>query len=463
MKLVLFILLPVALLASQSTIKLAINETTVQEILQIAESLGGKSLSVLILGNFTYALSSKVSVQLTNVTADNSISFKYPNIFFLEPNLVSINLTNFSSFVSFNYTEIIDGLKHKAYGNLTAPSVNISIVAAFVRNVDYLQLEFQSVEVAIANLTLKTQLVSGLDLELQAAINGDLKNIESAVVAVIEAKGQSIDMVLAGLPRYLPIPPLQMMLDMSLADDTIVESTYASLSFRGEFLSYPYRQSILPFNPRPMPPLQAGGDPLMAQISEYGVQILVNALWSEINFNLTQLPAGLPIKLTTDGLGFLVPNLKKTYGPGKNVTIQISKNPLLPYVALELNNGLMELALGMALSFFVVVNPNNISHAVDLQLNFTATIGMNIDDFVLDLNIQAMSLLDVGYTNSDVGNINIVLLQKLLVALFRTILPIVNLLTTNITLPEPNLGPIIFYDSSVTILDGCLLLQAGLI
>lgn len=461
MKLLVLALLPALLLASQSAIKIAINETSVQEILQIAEGLGGKKLSLIPLGNQTYEVTSSVKVEIENILAKNSISFKYPNIFFIEPNLVSINLTNLSSFVSFNYTEIIVFEKINGFGNLTVPSINITILTAFVRSGVSLQMEIQSVDVQIANVTLNTELKSKEDLALQNAINSNLKAVSLEIEGLIYAEGPKIDMILAGLPKYLPIPPLQMMLDLGLANDTLVESTYMTLAFSGEILTYPYRTSIAPFNPRPLPLLEPGY-PLQAQISDYVFQILGNGFWAGVKHNITALPAALPIKLTTDGLGFVIPNLKKTYGSGKNVTIEISPSPYMPYVLLNTSNGLVNLELGMQVRFFVVVSPTNTTHALDLQLIFAAFIDFNIEDFVLDLDIKYMNLLQVQVENSSVGVVNVVLLKKLLVALFKTILPIINALTGNIQIPQPNI-PLIFYEMSVTISDGCLLLGAGIV
>ena len=462
MKVFLFILLPAVLLASQSAVKLAINETTVQEILSLAESLGGKNLAVIPFNNYTYNLSKTVYVQIYNLSATNAISFKYPNIFFVAPNLVQINLTNFQSFVKFNYTEVIVLEKIHGYGNITAPSVNISIVATFSEFQGSLQVNFQSVVVQIANVTVNTTLKSGLNIELQNAINSDLPNITKDIEAAIYAEASKIDLILAGLPKYLPFPPLGLMFDISMANDTLVEGTYMSLSFKGEILTYPFRTAVGVFNPQPLPQLQPGY-PWQAQFSDYIIETLLNSQYVNLNLTLGEFPPGIPLKLTTDGLGFLIPNLKKTYGSGKNVTINVMPSANQPYLTLTSSNGLFNIGAWITLKFYVVVSPTNISHAVDLDIPFDIFIGFNIINFIMNVDIDHMTLLNITTPFTNVGAVNIPLLNKLLVALFKTVLPIINaLIPKDINIPQPNI-PVVFYESSVTVSEGCLLLQAGII
>ena len=81
----------------------------------------------------------------------------------------------------------------------------------------------------------------------------------------------------------------------------------------------------------------------------------------------------------------------------------------------------------------------------------------------MNVDIDHMTLLNITTPFTNVGAVNIPLLNKLLVALFKTVLPIINaLIPKDINIPQPNI-PVVFYESSVTVSEGCLLLQAGII
>ena len=270
MKVVIVALLSVLAVHSQSAIKLAISEGAVQTILTLLEETEGKQLAVLELGNYTYDVGGGVTVDIYNTFAHTNISFKHPNIFFQAPNIANINFTDLTSIIYFNYTENEGPLHIHGYGNMTVPSVNLTIEAAFSEYEGSLTVDLPNTVAYIANVTLETGSV--FNKALEDKINSELWLIELVIPQLLTVYVPKINLVLAGITKYLPIPQLGAMLDIHVADDPVIEAENAVLAFKGEVLSYPYREPIGAFNPPKLPGF-TDAYTLQAMFSDYLVQV----------------------------------------------------------------------------------------------------------------------------------------------------------------------------------------------
>ena len=472
MKQFLFILIPSLILASNSGIKLGINDEIVEFILKEAEKLGGKSIANINLSNDIYSIGKEANI--TNLIITNYLSFQYSVIEFIEPNQVFINFTNFTSELTFNFTEKIAFITDFGYGIDLLLNNNLSLTLELYESNGSVQLGLISSSFMYNNGTLELYSVKNKNKPKsstieEAEIYKILKQNYNKILEYLYEEATRFNLVLAGITKYFPFTPLNIMFDMSVTNDALIESGYLSLPLRGEVLTYPYRQPVAPFVVDDLP-LFEPGLPFQIQVSDYVVEILATGLWADVNFNISALPASLPIKLTTDGLGFLIPGLKKVYGSGKNVTIGIAPSQTFPYVFVKSNETLF-VTIGVGLSFYVVLDSTTTVHALDVDAVFDISLNASIE-LSPDTGLNFTGLIEIqtfNMPNAVIYNYTVpypTYLRQLTGALLKTLVPIINALIPSpwtIPLPTPSFGEIIFFESSVTVSNGCLLLQASFI
>jgi hypothetical protein len=286
--------------------------------------------------------------------------------------------------------------------------------------------------------------------------------IEGTILGIVAGIfSNSLNPVLYSIAKLLPIPPLKTQLNISLTDESILEGNYLTLPIRAEYLTYPKRQIFYPFPEIQLPSVSDSNLPFLLLLSEYLLEVPLTLLWSGLNTNITSLPSFLPLQLTTDGLAFLFPSLKKKFGSGHPVIIGVRAcNNWGTPLNFSIPKGVIDLQIGIELDFYVNISRNNIQKGFTLLQQLFTSLTLSESNFTIHANVLTLQMPN-NILAYDVTGINMLVLNKTLQLLVKTVLPVLNALLSSIVIPDPNLPFISINATNVALGDHFILLEAG--
>jgi len=239
------------------------------------------------------------------------------------------------------------------------------------------------------------------------------------------------------LPYDFPLASLNANIDLHLPTNTVVTSNYLLIPFSGQVNNSTTGQTFIPYNPGYLPLYGKDGLEFQFFVSDYTLSSLVVAYWNQFNAVVSSLPASFPLQLTTDGLAFLIPNLKTTYGKGKPVSLQFTSDPNFGFPQVWTNNSLNFNATLMT-QFNVEATPGKWQVALDLLTSVYINANLGVSGTNVTLMINAINVWQVKVINSNCGTVNTIVLNMLLQNLLSILQPIINveLATFPIAIPK---------------------------
>lgn len=386
-----------------------------------------------------------------------TIKLKKDYMLIENPCNITINMSDTDVGMTFNYTEK-GAISTKGVGTVTIPDNYIYLQSTFSIIGGSLQISIWNANAFFHNSIVVTPLGSTVNTALQNYINQFLPSAEVLISVEIENLQDPINAVLLSITKYFPIPPWGLMVNLTLEDDALLEADLLTLPIKGEFLKYPQRTSITPFDIPRMPEF-VQGMPLQMLVSEYFIQLVTPLLWQNTTFNITKSPEALPIQLTTDGLAFLLPGLRQKYGYGKKVIVGVSPSANFT-PSLEVNiTSQVNLNISVELKVYVVVNSSYTAEAIDFHA--LLTLGLMFDLYNYTANFDIKSYVLVNQWVDNVGGItyNPSQFTKMLGLVMKTLLPILNAMgAVGIPIPQPTIPFIYFPNNAISITNGSLLL-----
>ncbi|CAG9317568.1 unnamed protein product [Blepharisma stoltei] len=442
MKFFLLALLPALIFAGDNALSLSINQAPLHEIVQILLAFGeGYSINY-TLGNFTFNFNAGfkgelelMNVQLQGVTANLTTS----GLTFKEPDEIQLAINDGKIVVTFNYL-LKYGLTYKGTGTLTILGLDFDYFITVIQTQpkDKAQILIRHLAAVITNIELTTTgLSSTIKKLLLEAMISEIPTLEKTIEGYVANKTDDINMLLYILPYELELESLRSIIDLHLTQNTSVSNGYLSIPFLGEVYNSTTKSSFIPFKAIDLPAYGADGLDFQIFLSDYFLNSLVVAYWGLLNIDLKQLPPTIPLKLTTDGLAFLIPNLKQTYGKGKNVALTFNSDPAYQYPTVWTNNSLNFNAT-LQTKFAVQTSSTAWTNALDLLTSIYINANLHLNGTVLNFDINTLDLWQVSVINSNVGTVNTAVLSMLLENLFDILVPIINndLGKVNISLPK---------------------------
>lgn len=456
MKVVFLLAFSVLVKGDYSSVKLGLNEIALTEVFKAVEN----ALTLIEIGNITLKADGLTFV-LTNMVMNNTLAVKQESFLILEPCMIQINFTDLNSIITFNYSEVPVNL-YSGKGTITFPDSFILLQLVFSVIDGAIQVDLtQDSNIVFGSAIIKSNLPKSINTALQNELNQVVFLIENTIMAEIEPYfATELNPVLYSIAKLIPIPPLKIMYNISLTDESLIEGTYLTLPLRGEFITYPYRTRFFPFLTTPLPSISESTFPFQILLSDYNFGLPLTMIWSQLDLNVTKLPKAIPLQLTTDGLAFILPGLKKQFGSDKPVIINV-KPCFFWGVPLNFSipNAVAELDLGIELNFYVVSN-SQVDYALTLFQQIQLKFVFSELNFTANFEITSLNLLNNTLGPNNVAPVNILVLDKTLQLLTKTIVPLINSMGSNFVIKPPIL-PINFYETSITLIDHGLCLEAG--
>ena len=456
MKSLFSLILPVIVMSEFAGIKVGINELAIVEVVKLVEN----SLTLIPLNNITVNESGTVLL-LYNLQMNNTLSLKQESISIIAPGTIQLNFTDLNSIVTFN---IAEGRIHSK-GNVTFPNSFILLQFEFYTQDGALQADLSQ----DSNIVLQNCIVTlgspfnAFAKTIAKEINQQEPIIEGTILGVIAGIFMNtLNPVLYSVAKLLPIPPLKVQLNISMTNEPILEGNYLTLPIRSEYLTYPFRTKFYPFPENQLPSISNSNLPFLMLLSDYALEVPLTLIWSNLNINITTLPSFLPLQLTTDGLAFLLPGLKKQFGSGKPVTIGVSPCKFWGTpINFTIPNGVVDLDLGIRLDFYVNVSSTQTAYGFTLFQQLTTQLFLSESNFTAHLSILKLALLNNTLGPGNVAPVNMAVLDKTLQLLVKTILPVVNALVNTIEIPAPNLPLVSINATNIQLGNHCILLEAA--
>lgn len=442
MRLVLLLLLPCLIVATQSSVHISASQNPFKEVVGILLAFGeGYSIGY-GLGNYSIPLSSGIlkgtlnltDVTLQGVTADLGSS----GISFVAPNDIELVLNDVKAVINFNFVLKESFITYRGTGVLTISKTLFAFYTSILATSKGKPEFFENfLNTTIGSLTLTSTLPNTINSALESSLISEIPTIENEVKWTIGNKTIEINELLSFVNYQYPIQALNSVIDFHLSQNTLVSNGYLCFAITGELLNATNSQPFIPFTPGQLPNTASDNLDFQGFLADNLVNSLVVAYWDQFNAKVTSLPASFPLKLTTDGLAFLIPNLKTTYGKGKNVALTFSSSPAYRFPQIWTNNSL-NINVTLNTHFSVEVVPGQWQSALDLLTSIYVNADAGLVNTDVSLVINTINVWQVQVINSNVGTVNTYVLNLLLGNLMQLLTPIINveLGNFNITLPK---------------------------
>lgn len=203
--------------------------------------------------------------------------------------------------------------------------------------------------------------------------------------------------------------------------------------------------------------------PIHLFASQYVLQAAAKCVWTGVQIPLTSLPDSLGIKLTTNGLAFLIPQLQKAYGRDRNVTLVLKgDNSTDPIIKVDNTVGLDAV---LKIAFYVDYEDEN-RHAVDLSLRLVGDVQGSLSNSVIALKINSLDIMSLEQTYLDpdpktnMQPVEVNLLLPFLTVIVRTYLVVINLTYSSIPITLPKIPLFKITESEARVKNGYL--EAGI-
>jgi len=151
------------------------------------------------------------------------------------------------------------------------------------------------------------------------------------------------------------------------------------------------------------------------------------------------MPKSSPVQLDTTSLGNFFPGMEAHYGAGKPVDIEYKLERLGNFSMRE-NDSTLSFTGDLALKFWVETSDTDKDVAVDLTLQgmrFNFTVLVKPGTTALQMNVGSASLAGLHVESTTFGNLDLLLLAKLLNQGISLGLPVLNTYLSTVSLPLP--------------------------
>ncbi|CAG9309996.1 unnamed protein product [Blepharisma stoltei] len=435
--------------SDQNSLNLAFRQDKAQEIFDIIVHFSEGYFKNYDLGNYSIPISYsgfKGSVALTNITiADLSLDLDKSGITFGTPNQIKTIFENINLLLSFKYHLKVSFIDKSGSGSLdvydTSLNTDISIYKKGVPGIPAILLDF--FKLSIGSVKLKTDLSNVLNNLIQKAIEEEIPLIEKQTYELAQNYTTLANEELAKISYEYSFENYGVSIDYYLAKNTSVLDNYFCTALTGKVFNESTGEPFIPFFPSELPDVSDVQLPYQLFLSDYLISSLIIGFWPSWNYSLNTLPPSFPIKLTTDGLAFLIPNFKETYGKGKSVHISFapatssSKQDfsLFPSYFTDKN---INFNATVQVDFLVEDIKNQWVDALIMNLPLFTVFQSWVKNDEASITVQNFDIRNIEVINSEVGTIDINNLEKALSTIINIYLPIFNndYSDFNITFPE---------------------------
>jgi hypothetical protein len=412
----------------------------VSKTLPLIEAL----ISNIPIGNFTYSTSLgfiNVTVDLENIVAQNTAAemvFIAPE----EPKYGLLHLIDVSTDLVFEYDLKLGATNTGGHGSLAISKTNLT-TALNIEAVDgTAQLELQNTTFEFGAFNLTTELEPDLEALIVQLITAELPLIHDLVVSYVNTNlTELVNPILANWVYQFPINNTDLVIDYSLTDSSIISDLeFATVFLNGTIFDslipkvYEGKRTELPAYSTTLAPA------LQLLVNDWAVNNLVLNLWRNIDFTITEIPAslGIDLKLDTDTLAILLPQLRSYFGRKKPVAIRLYQYPIAGAPELVLNKSIYTKAK-FATDFLCDPNGRGYEDSIGFLWSVELELTASLNATSIHAAIKKIELNELELLFSVVGNVNVSLVKTLISDVLKAFLPNINKLISNIEVTLPTI------------------------
>lgn len=451
MKAFYLLLLPTLLLATNPGLKFGITEGTLVGSFILIEQYTNEHLSEVSLNDFMLAYDG-MTISFSNVRTSTNINVEISDMVYTQPNFINVFLSKFMAEATFDYQAVYTTQTYTGSGSIIFESNDMSFSAALLASNGKPQLKIANLDLSLDSLAITTELSPSQNENLQNSINGDLESIQSTLTSYLYSEVTKLNTVLLNTPMLYPLAFLDLWVDLSLTGNSMIETDYLVIPVKGAVLNSA-KEEIFPFNPSLLLQLQPGKE-LQIEISDYFAQSIASTIWGQFNKKITTLPAGLPIKLTTAGLGSIAPRLTWKYGKTSKVFLEVSQSKLYPNVLIQ-TAGSVTATIGVLSKVYVQMNSTYAVDAIEINSQFKLNFNLDVSSQTGSIKMNSITPMEhsVGYTT--IGGISSSKLNKRFAKLISGSMATIDEMLKAFPVPNPVSNYFILTDDIVKVLTGC--------
>lgn len=401
-------------------------------------------ISNIPLGNFTYSDNIgilNITVDLKNIVAENTAAemvFIAPE----EPKYGVLHLIDVSTNLVFDYDLIFGATDSAGHGSLAISKTNLTTTLNIEAVDGAAQLELQNTTFTLGAFDLTSELPADLEALIEQLITSEIPVIHDLVVSYVNTDlTQLVNPILANWVYQFPINNTDLVIDYSLTDSSIISDLeFATVFLNGTIFDsmipkvYEGKRTELPAYSTTLAPA------LQLLVNDWAVNNLVLNIWRHIDFTITEIPAalGIDLKLDTDTLAILFPQLRSYFGRKKPVAIRLYQYPIAGAPELVLNKSIYTKAK-FATDFLCDPNGRGYQDSIGLLWSVEVELTASLNSTSIHAEIKKIELNELELLFSVVGDVNVSLVKTLISDVLKAFLPNINKLINDIQITLPTI------------------------
>lgn len=409
--------------ANQGGLSLSIDEGFINTVGQYLAILGVGALQDLNAGNFSASIDlggMSGDANITDLTISNtSLDFMGSSLTVEAPNLLRANLSRMSTHLDFGLSMNVGIGPMAGQATLDIDELNLSVgILVYKDSNESLSVDVQGVDFSFKDMTFNSTINLFITNLIQNFIDNYLTPTE--LESLIRMALPAVNNLLESIPydQTLSLLGTDFGFNLHPSSNATVSGSFYSIGINGAVTNATDQEPFTPYEPSELPKSVGIDYPIQAFLSEYAIKsLLLGVPYLEI----TSLPKSFPIKLTTDGIKFLIPELQEKYGSGKKVKFVVT--PDHSKLSMQIKNN-MTLTAPMELGIWV--QDGDWIEALDLELTLDADLWVKLLDSKIRLFFNKFSMFDLSYKNSKLDNFDWEELKELLIGMCRILISQVN-------------------------------------
>lgn len=454
------LLLPIQ--ASLPGIQLSLRESWLRSLYPVLLS-EVRTLALHDLGNFTFVHAldlGTIYLNVTNLTVTEvELDVEGSFVRVGSPNFMNITVVGVGAAVTCGYSakyELVEyvGNAHVSLTNLTL-SVNLTLEGASGKP----QIQVNGLMIDPGTLSLVSDLSDIINDIVVREANSELHSQASNAMTLVDNYLPTANRLLSLLKTQYSVSS-NLEVDVGLVEGfiTAAKEGVVAVGINGTVFQKTPKMTVVPEPLVSIPVEFEYMEGIGIAISDYTVSSAIASYFAQLDLFIEKLPDALHMALSTNTVAVLFPELKAAFGANTPIALRITTGQNLPQF---FTNGLINLMLDLNVEFLALQGGQWVS---GLTLSFETEVALNatLQNCYTRGELQTLNLTNFSVVNSNVGSVNLYLLNVLMQDALQLYLPAVNSLLSY-TIEVPSTLPFQLGDNDLGIYSGYLLLALDIV
>ena len=451
------VLLPVQ--ASFPGLQLSIRESWLRSLYPVLLS-ELRTLALHDFGNFTFVHAldlGTIYLNATNLTV-TAVELDVQNSFVkvTSPDFVNVTVVGVGAAVTCGYSARYELVSYEGIAHISLTNVTLSLNVTLEGAAGKPQIQVNGLTINPGTLSLVSNLSEFENALVAREANSELRSQASNAMTLVGNYLPTVNRLLSLVKTQYSVDST-LEVDVGLVEGLATEGVVA-VGVNGTVFQKTPKMTVVP---EPLVSIPVEFDYMEGigiAISDYTVSSAIASYFAQLDLFVEKLPDAVNMALSTNTVAVLFPELKAAYGANTPIALRITSGQSLPQF---FTNGLINLILDLNVEFLALQGGQWVS-GLTLGFEAEAVLNVTLENCYARGEFQTLNLTNFSVVNSNVGSVNLYLLNVLLQDALQLYLPAVNSLLSY-TLEVPASLPFQLGDNDLGIYSGYLLLALDLV